>query len=74
MQPSSQCVRDCGHLCGHSDAFTLARTHTEKPPWDNGGFPCLAQPVTDLGGLEQKPCQPLCRPLPYHLATAPEAR
>jgi len=76
LKPARQrdCGHSCGHLCGHSDAqlYTLARTYTEKPRWDNGGFPCLTQPVTDLGGLDQKPCQPLCRPLPYHLATAPD--
>jgi hypothetical protein len=64
----------CGHLCGHSGAALriLARTHTEKPPSSDGGFLCLIQAVTDSGGLAQKPCQPLCRPLPYHLATAPK--
>jgi hypothetical protein len=45
-----------------------------KPPTSGGGFLCLTQRFTDLGGLAQKPCQPLCRPLPYHLATAPEDR
>jgi hypothetical protein len=43
-----------------------------KAPIIRRGFLCLIQAVTDSGGLAQKPCQPLCRPLPYHLATAPK--
>src|SRR5215207_6912318 len=56
---------------GRATAHPGAYSHG-KPPSSDEGFLALTQPLTDLGGLAQKLCQPLCRPLPYHLATAPE--